>query len=63
VSIHPSRKRSMALSYMGFGAWVAALLAVFALGLVSLKFEAWRAVYLLAPLAVLVAIWRVARGR
>jgi hypothetical protein len=57
----------MALSYLGFGvmlAWiVAGLVLLVGLGWVSLRFEAWRAVYLLGPLAVLVVMWRVQRGR
>ena len=67
MSIHPSCKRSTALSYLGFGvmlAWiVAGLVLLVGLGWVSLRLEAWRAVYLLGPLAVLVVMWRVQRGR
>jgi predicted ferric reductase len=63
MTIHKTRRSSMALSYAGFGVtivWIAVALAVVGAGWIELHFEAWRAAFLLAPLIVVLAIWRSA---
>ena len=55
----------MTWSYVGFGLWIIALLAALALvasGLFEIRFEAWRLVYLLAPVAVLALMFRLVRN-
>jgi predicted ferric reductase len=66
MTIHKTRSSSMTLSYVLFAltlVWVFAALALIAAGWVDLRFEAWRLVYLLSPLAVIGVTVRLVRAR